>query len=74
VQACLQCGQSYIDDSAVDEGHAGTEYCRRQDPMCRLSCARNVGIRRSNYGFIARGFHLGLRVRCLWIMFRQFGG
>ena len=59
VQVCLERRQSYIDDSAVDEGHAGTKNCRCEDPTSRLRSARNVSIHRPDHGFVAWRFHRG---------------
>ena len=58
VETCLECGQSYIDNGAVDKGHAGAEDCRCEDPAPGPIRARNVSMHRSDNGFIAWRFHI----------------
>src|SRR2546425_6089922 len=57
VETCLECGESNIDDGAVDESHAGTEDRRGKYPESRFFSTRNSGTYRPDYGFVARWSH-----------------
>src|SRR5258708_26752756 len=53
----LECGESHIDDCAVDEGHAGAENRRSEYPQPRLFSTRSSGTSRPDHGFVARWSH-----------------
>src|SRR6266478_3445682 len=64
-KACLEGGQSDIDDGAVDESHAGTENRRGEYPRSGLFCTGSSGACREEYAFIARWSHGSYR-RLAW--------